>query len=78
MSHDLAAKKSKICPELTFTLTHHDAALTPAPREQGESPVSVARFTLVLTLPLVPNPQMDAAPPLGSRTTLFDPHFSAS
>jgi hypothetical protein len=29
-------KGTKIRPGLTFTLAHHYAALTPAPREQGE------------------------------------------
>jgi hypothetical protein len=58
-------KKSKIRAELTFTLTftlttltHHDAALTPVSREQGEDRVGVARLTLVLILFLVSSPHM--------------------
>jgi hypothetical protein len=57
----LAAKK-KIRPELTLPTHPHDAALTPAPREQGEvedeSPVSIARLTLFLTLPVAPIPKL--------------------
>jgi hypothetical protein len=66
-----------------FTLTHHDAAITLAPREQGKSPVSVARPTLGLTLP-VSNSQVDAGPDFGTLShhhgrvirPLVEPHLS--
>jgi hypothetical protein len=48
----LGGKKAETCIELTFPLTHHHAALTPA---TCESLVGVNRLTPFLTLPVVPN-----------------------